>query len=74
MCSAGSAHAARLSLSRHTLTVEMPWGFLDTLLGRTKGVAPKVESLFSMATAYITLSTEFSLQPTGKAWHLFQAR
>ncbi|MGZ4863950.1 MAG: PspA-associated protein PspAB [Halobacteriota archaeon] len=42
-------------------------GFLDSLLGRTKGIAPKVDSLFSMATAYITLNTEFSLRSTGKA-------
>jgi len=47
-------------------------GFLDALLGRTKGIAPKVESLFAMATAYITLSTQFSLQPTGKAGICFK--
>src|SRR5674476_963908 len=47
-------------------------GFLDSLLGRTKGIAPKVDSLFSMATAYITLSTEFSLSSTGKAGICFK--
>ncbi|MCJ7639207.1 MAG: PspA-associated protein PspAB [Halobacteriota archaeon] len=47
-------------------------GFLDSLLGRTKGIAPKVDGLFSMATVYITLSTEFSLSSTGKAGICFK--
>jgi PspA associated protein B len=47
-------------------------GFIDSLLGRTKGIAPKVDGLFSMATVYITLSTEFSLSPTGKAGICFK--
>ena len=47
-------------------------GFLDSLLGRTKGIAPKVDGLFSMATVYITLSTEFGLQPTGRAGICFK--
>jgi hypothetical protein len=47
-------------------------GFLDSLLGRTKGIPPKADGLFSMATGYITLSTAFSLQPTGKAGICFK--
>ncbi len=47
-------------------------GFLDSILGRTKGVAPKVDRLFSMATAYITLKAEFNLQSTGKGGICFK--
>ncbi len=47
-------------------------GFLDALLGRTKGIAPKVDRLFSMATAYITLKAEFNLQSTGKGGICFK--
>jgi PspA associated protein B len=47
-------------------------GFLDSFLGRTKGITPKVESLFSMATAYITLSTEFGMSSTEKAGICFK--
>jgi len=47
-------------------------GFLDSLLGRTKGIAPKVNSLFAMASAYITLNTEFNLQPIGRAGICFK--
>ncbi|MGZ4906842.1 MAG: PspA-associated protein PspAB [Halobacteriota archaeon] len=47
-------------------------GFLDSILGRTKGIAPKVDHLFSMATAYITLKAEFNLQSTGKGGICFK--
>ena len=47
-------------------------GLLDSFLGRTKGVAPKVDNLFALATAYITLKAEFNLQSTGKGGVCFK--
>ncbi len=40
-------------------------GFLDTLLGRSKPVQPKLDALFSMPTAAITLQAAMGLVPTG---------
>ena len=40
-------------------------GFLDTLLGRSKPVQPKLDALFSLPTAAITLQAAMGLTPTG---------
>ncbi len=43
----------------------MNW--LDAILGKTKPLPSKLEPLFGMSTATITLQAEFDLQPTGGA-------
>ncbi|HLB70513.1 MAG TPA: hypothetical protein VJJ51_05660 [Candidatus Methanoperedens sp.] len=40
-------------------------GFLDALLGKSKLPKPKPDRLFSMSTAYITLSTNLDLKSEG---------
>ena len=40
-------------------------GFLDALLGRTKPVQPKLDALFALPTAAITLQAAMDLNPTG---------
>jgi hypothetical protein len=40
-------------------------GFLDTLLGRTKPVQPKLDALFALPTAAITLQAAMGFTPTG---------
>ena len=40
-------------------------GFLDTLLGRTKPVPPKLDALFALPTAAITLQASMGFTPTG---------
>ena len=40
-------------------------GFLDTLLGRTKPVQPKLDALFSLPTAAVTLQASMEFDPTG---------
>jgi hypothetical protein len=40
-------------------------GFLDTLLGRTKPVQPKLDALFSLPTAAVTLQAAMGFIPTG---------
>ena len=40
-------------------------GFLDTLLGRSKPVAPKLDSLFSLPSAAVTLNAATGFSPTG---------
>ena len=40
-------------------------GFLDTLLGRTKPVQPKLDALFSLPTAAVTLQAAMGFTPTG---------
>ena len=40
-------------------------GFLDTLLGRTKPVPPKLDDLFALPSAAITLEAGTSFKPTG---------
>ena len=47
-------------------------GFFDSILGRTKGIKPKVDKLFSISTAYVTLNTEFDLSSTGKSGICFK--
>ncbi len=46
--------------------------FFDTLLGRTKPVKPKLDELFSLPTAAITLQTAAGILPTGKAGVCFK--
>ena len=40
-------------------------GFLDTLLGRTKPVPPKLDDLFSLPSAAVTLEAATGFTPTG---------
>jgi hypothetical protein len=40
-------------------------GFLDTLLGRTKPVQPKLDALFALPTAAVTLQAAMGFVPTG---------
>ncbi len=40
-------------------------GFLDTLLGRTKPVPPKLDDLFALPSAAITLDAGTGFKPTG---------
>ena len=40
-------------------------GFLDTLLGRTKPVQPKLDDLFALPSAAITLEAGTGFKPTG---------
>ncbi|MHB1005446.1 MAG: PspA-associated protein PspAB [Chloroflexota bacterium] len=37
--------------------------FFDVLLGRSQPIKPKLENLFALSTAYVTLTTEMGLQP-----------
>jgi PspA associated protein B len=48
-------------------------GFLDTLLGRTKPVQPKLDDLFQLPTAAITLQAAMGLVPTGTGSVCFRA-
>jgi|SRR5947209_3169595 len=48
-------------------------GFLDALLGRRKVAGPaKVDRLFAISTAYVTLQTSFDINPRGVAGLVFQ--
>jgi len=40
-------------------------GFLDTLLGRTKPVQPKLDDLFALPSAAIQLQAATGFTPTG---------
>jgi hypothetical protein len=40
-------------------------GLLDTLLGRTKPVPPKLDALFALPTAAVTLQASMNMLPTG---------
>lgn len=42
-------------------------GLLDALFGRSKALKSHREGLFSIVTAYITLSTRFGVESSGKA-------
>ena len=46
--------------------------FLDILLGRTKPVKSKLEKLFAISTAFLTLTVKLDLKPTGKAGIVFK--
>ncbi len=48
-------------------------GLRDTLFGRTKQVAPKLDNLFALPSAALTLETELDLVPSGEAGLLFKA-
>jgi hypothetical protein len=48
-------------------------GLRDTLFGRTKQVAPKLESLFALPSAAITLETQLDLVSSGQAGLCFKA-
>jgi PspAB-like protein len=48
-------------------------GFLDTLLGRTKPVQPKLDDLFALPSAAITLDAATGFTPTGSGSVCFRA-
>jgi hypothetical protein len=48
-------------------------GFLDTLLGRTKPVPPKLDDLFALPSAAITLEAGASFTPTGSGSVCFRS-
>jgi hypothetical protein len=48
-------------------------GLRDTLLGRTKQVAPKLDNLFALSTAALTLQSELDLVSSGEAGLCFKA-
>jgi len=48
-------------------------GFLDTILGRTKPVAPNLDALFALPSAAVTLQAAMDLQPTGSGSACFRA-
>ena len=45
---------------------------LDILFGRTQPVQSKLERLFAISTAYITLTAELQLQPSNRAGVCFR--
>ena len=48
-------------------------GFFDTLLGRTKPVQPKLDDLFALPSAAITLEASTGFTPTGSGSVCFRA-
>lgn len=48
-------------------------GFLDSLLGRTKPVQPKLDDLFGLPSAAITLQAATGFKPTGSGSVCFRA-
>jgi hypothetical protein len=48
-------------------------GFLDTLFGRTKPVQPKLDDLFGLSSAAITLQAAIGFPPTGSGSVCFRA-
>jgi hypothetical protein len=48
-------------------------GFLDTLLGRTKPVQPKLDDLFGLPSAAIQLQAATGFTPTGSGSVCFRA-
>jgi hypothetical protein len=48
-------------------------GFLDTLFGRTKPVQPKLDDLFGLSSAAITLQAATGFTPTGSGSVCFRA-
>jgi hypothetical protein len=48
-------------------------GFLDTLLGRTKPVQPKLDDLFALPSAAITLEAGVGFRPTGSGSVCFRS-
>ena len=48
-------------------------GLRDTIFGRTKQVAPKLDNLFALPSAALTLETELDLVPSGQAGLCFKS-
>jgi hypothetical protein len=48
-------------------------GFLDTLFGRTKPVQPKLDDLFGLSSAALTLEAASGFKPTGSGSVCFRA-
>ena len=48
-------------------------GFLNTLLGRTKPVQPKLDDLFALPSAAITLQASSGFTPTGSGSVCFRS-
>lgn len=48
-------------------------GLRDALFGRTKQVQPKLDNLFALPTAALTLDTELDLVPSGQAGLCFKS-
>lgn len=48
-------------------------GLRDTIFGRSKQVAPKLDNLFALPSAALTLESELDLVPSGQAGLLFKA-
>jgi hypothetical protein len=48
-------------------------GLRDALFGRTKQVQPKLDNLFALPTAALTLETELDLVPSGQAGLCFKS-
>ena len=48
-------------------------GFLDTLLGRTKPVQPKLDDLFGLPSAAVQLQAATGFTPTGSGSVCFRA-
>ena len=48
-------------------------GLRDALFGRTKQVQPKLDTLFALPTAALTLETELDLVPSGQAGLCFKS-
>lgn len=48
-------------------------GLRDTIFGRTKQAAPKLDNLFALPSAALTLESELDLVPSGQAGLLFKA-
>jgi hypothetical protein len=48
-------------------------GLRDTIFGRSKQAAPKLDNLFALPSACLTLETELDLVPSGQAGLLFKA-
>ena len=48
-------------------------GLRDTLFGRTKQVQPKLDNLFALSSAALTLETELDLVTSGEAGLCFKA-
>ncbi len=46
--------------------------FLDALLGRSKPIKPKLENLFAMSSAFVTLTVELGLEPGDRAGICFR--
>ena len=48
-------------------------GLRDTIFGRTKQVQPKLDNLFALPSAALTLETQLDLVPSGQGGLCFKA-